>query len=113
MSQALLEVEGLSKSYAGHEVLHDVDLGLHAGETAALLGENGAGKSTLAKVLAGAIKPTRGQIRLDGQPVSFSSPRAALDHGIAFIPQELVYVPHLTAAENICLGRWPGKRGTT
>ena len=113
MSQALLEVESLSKSYAGHEVLHDVDLGLHAGETAALLGENGAGKSTLAKILAGAIKPTRGQIRLDGQPVNFSSPRAALDHGIAFIPQELVYVPHLTAAENICLGRWPGKRGTT
>lgn len=113
MPQVLLEVSGLSKSYGSHEVLRDVDLRLHAGETAALLGENGAGKSTLAKALAGVIKPSSGQIRVDGRPVSFSTPRDALDSGIAFIPQELVYVPHLTAAENICLGRWPGRSGIT
>jgi ABC-type sugar transport system ATPase subunit len=111
--QVLLEVSGLSKSYGSHEVLRDVDLRLHAGETAALLGENGAGKSTLAKALAGAIKPSRGHIRVEGRTVNFSSPRDALDSGIAFIPQELVYVPHLSAAENICLGRWPGRSGTT
>lgn len=113
MPEVLLEVTGLSKSYGSHRVLNGVDLRVHAGETAALLGENGAGKSTLAKIIAGATKPSAGHIRIDGRPVSFASPRDALENGIAFIPQELIYVPHLTAAENICLGRWPGRAGAT
>ncbi|MCW2762734.1 MAG: transporter related protein [Marmoricola sp.] len=113
MSGSLLAIEGLAKQYGRHRVLDDVSLTLEAGETAALLGENGAGKSTLAKILAGAVKPDDGRMRIDGEEVSFSTPREALTRGIAFIPQELVYVPELTVAENIVLGRWPHKFSLT
>lgn len=109
----VLAVTGLSKRYGPELALNSVSLTLQAGETAALLGENGAGKSTLAKILAGVVRPDEGQIRLKGKQVSFSSPRDALDRGIAFIPQELVYVPKLTVAENICLGRLPNRYGLT
>jgi ribose transport system ATP-binding protein len=109
----LLDISGLTKQYGRHRVLDQVSLAVTAGETAALLGENGAGKSTLAKILAGAVKPDQGQIRVDGSEVSFATPRDALTHGIAFIPQELVYVPELTVAENIMLGRWPRRLGVT
>ncbi|HEY0694117.1 MAG TPA: sugar ABC transporter ATP-binding protein [Kribbella sp.] len=113
MVEPLLAVDGLAKQYGRHRVLEGVSLMLEAGETAALLGENGAGKSTLAKILAGAVRPDSGKIRRDGDEVSFASPREALTHGIAFIPQELVYVPNLTVAENIVLGRWPRRAGLT
>lgn len=113
MASPLLTIEGLTKRYGRYPVLESVDLGLAAGETAALLGENGAGKSTLAKILAGAVRPDDGRIRIGGEEVRFSSPREALTHGIAFIPQELVYVPELTVAENIVLGRWPRHTGLT
>ena len=107
MTVPLLALDGLTKQYGRHRVLEGVGLTVEAGETAALLGENGAGKSTLAKILAGAEKPDDGRIRIDGEEVSFSTPREALMRGIAFIPQELVYVPELTVAENVVLGRWP------
>src|SRR5690348_568047 len=90
----LVEAVGLSKSYGLHRVVSDVDFRLNAGESVAVIGENGAGKSTFAKMLAGAIRPDGGTLRLRGQPVSFHSPRDALRRGIAFIPQELAYVPH-------------------
>jgi len=109
----LLALDGLTKQYGRHRVLEGVGLTLEAGETAALLGENGAGKSTLAKLLAGAEKPDDGRIRIDGEEVSFSTPREALVRGIAFIPQELVYVPELTVAENVVLGRWPRRFSLT
>jgi ABC-type sugar transport system ATPase subunit len=79
----------------------------------AVIGENGAGKSTFAKILTGVIRPDAGTLKLHGKAVSFASPRDALQQGIAFIPQELAYVPHLTVAENILLGRWPHRHGLT
>jgi ABC-type sugar transport system ATPase subunit len=108
-----LAVEGLVKQYGRQRVLEGISFTLRQGEVAALLGENGAGKSTLAKVLAGAISPDEGSIAVDGLPVTLSSPRSAMLHGISFMPQELIYVPRLTVAENICLGRLPGRLGTT
>jgi ABC-type sugar transport system ATPase subunit len=110
---ALLEIDGLAKQYGRHRVLDGVGFTLEPGETAALLGENGAGKSTLAKILAGALHPDGGTIRIDGTNVTFGTPRDALTQGIAFIPQELVYVPELTVAENIVLGRWPRRAAVT
>jgi ribose transport system ATP-binding protein len=109
----LLAVEDLGKVYGRHQVLSDVDFRLAAGEATAVLGENGAGKSTLVKILAGAVRPDSGRVLVDGHQVHLTSPRKALEHGIAFIPQELVYVPKLTVAENICLGRWPRRAGFT
>lgn len=107
----LLQASGVSKSYAGHRVLSGVDFQLKRGEAVAVIGENGAGKSTFAKIIAGVIRPDDGGIRLDGRAVTFKSPRDALREGIAFIPQELAYVPELTVAENILLGRWPSRMG--
>jgi ribose transport system ATP-binding protein len=108
-----LSVDGLVKQYGRQRVLEGVSFTLRSGEVGALLGENGAGKSTLAKILAGATHPDGGVIAVSGQPVTLSTPRSAMLHGISFMPQELIYVPRLTVAENICLGRLPGRMGTT
>jgi ribose transport system ATP-binding protein len=107
----LLNASGLSKRYGSHRVLTGIDFALDRGEAVAVIGENGAGKSTFAKIIAGVIRPDEGEITLEGHPVSFSSPRDALREGIAFIPQELAYVPELTVGENILLGRWPSRLG--
>ena len=104
----LIEARGISKQFGGVDVLSDVDLDLHAGEIHALLGENGAGKSTFAKILAGIHRPTRGKLRLNGQPVDVSSPIAAQKLGIALIHQEPISFPDLSVAENIVVGRQAG-----
>src|ERR671934_142956 len=113
MERHLLEVRGLSKSYGPNRVLSEIAFTLDQGESVAIIGENGAGKSTFAKILAGVVAPDQGRILLEGVPVRFHAPRDALRSGIAFIPQELAYVPELTVAENILLGQWPNRRGFT
>lgn len=109
----LFEVRGLEKSYGPNRILTDVDFTLARGESVALIGENGAGKSTFAKIMTGVTRPDRGTLLFDGQEVVFTAPRDALAAGLAFIPQELAYLPHLTVAENIVLGQWPGRSGLT
>lgn len=103
----LLRLRGIRKEFPGVVALDGVDLDLHAGEVHVLLGENGAGKSTLMKTLSGAIRRDGGEVLLDGRPQEIASPRHAQSLGIAIIYQELNLVPHLTAAENILLGREP------
>ena len=103
----LLTMRGIVKQFPGVRALDGVDLDVAAGEVHCLLGQNGAGKSTLIKVLAGAHRPDSGEITFDGQPVSFSSPQAADQAGIATIYQELDLVPGLSVAENVVLGREP------
>ncbi len=100
----LIAARGISKSFAGVEVLRDVDLDLMPGEIHALLGENGAGKSTFAKILAGVHRPTRGSIALNGAPVEVPSPHAAQKLGITLIHQEPISFPDLSVAENLVLG---------
>ena len=112
MSEYLLEMKGISKSFPGVKALQNVEFQLKAGEIHALLGENGAGKSTLIKVLGGIYIAEEGEIRIDGKPVVIDGVNAARDNGISIIHQELVLVPHMTVAENIFLGREPiGKFG--
>ncbi|NOX56767.1 MAG: sugar ABC transporter ATP-binding protein [Planctomycetes bacterium] len=96
---------GIDKSFPGVRALQQVDLELHAGEVLALVGENGAGKSTLMKILGGAIRPDRGLICIEGQPVQISSPQSAQTAGVAIIYQEFNLVPGLSAADNIFLGQ--------
>jgi ABC-type sugar transport system ATPase subunit len=94
-------------------VLDSVSFDVQPGEAVAVIGENGAGKSSLAKTLAGVVRPDRGEGLLESQPLALRSPRDALKYGISFIPQELAYLSNLTVAENIMLGRWPGRAGLT
>ena len=101
----MLQMRGVQKRYGGVHALRGVDFNLAAGEVHVLLGENGAGKSTLMGVLSGAVSPDAGELRLDGLPVRFGSPRDAHAAGIAMIPQELDLVPGLDIAANLFLGQ--------
>ncbi len=104
----LLSARGISKAFAGVEVLRDVDLDLERGEIHALLGENGAGKSTFAKIVAGVHRPTRGTLTLNGQQVDVATPIVAQKLGITLIHQEPISFPDLSVAENLVLGRGDG-----
>ena len=87
MAAPILELENVDKSFGPIDVLHDISLKAHAGEVLCLLGDNGAGKSTLIKTLCGSHKPTRGTVKMDGQPVVFDTPKQAADMGIATVHQ--------------------------
>jgi len=112
-SQERLRVSGLSKRFGAQVALRNVDFRLEAGEILAVVGQNGAGKSTLAKILAGALQPDRGDLWIDGASAKLNTPRGALKAGVAYIPQEPSYLPLMTVAENILLGRWPSRFGMT
>jgi ribose transport system ATP-binding protein len=100
----LLEVRGITKSFAGVAALKGVDFSIVPGEVHCVLGQNGAGKSTLIKVLAGVHKPENGELLWLGESVTIADPTAALALGIATMYQELDVVDGLTIAENIFLG---------
>ncbi len=103
----LLHARGVGKSFVGNQVLAGIDLEVRAGEVHAIVGENGAGKSTLIKILGGVHQPDAGEVIVDGAPRRLRSPRDALAAGIVVIHQELSLAPHLSAEENIFLGRFP------
>ena len=107
MSENILELKGIRKSFSGVEVLHNVSFALRPGEVHALLGENGAGKSTLVKIITGVHQPDAGEILLNGEPVHFHDARESRQAGIAAIYQELSLFPDLDVAENIFVGRQP------
>ncbi|MEP6502458.1 MAG: sugar ABC transporter ATP-binding protein [Betaproteobacteria bacterium] len=106
----LVSLRGLCKSFAGVQALAEVAIELRRGEVHALMGENGAGKSTLMKVLAGIHARDAGEIEIAGRPVEIASPRAAQALGIGIVHQELNLMSHLSAAQNIFIGREP-RRG--
>ena len=105
MVEALLEMEGIEKSFPGVRALAEVSLTLGEGEVLALMGENGAGKSTLIKVLGGAQGADAGKLRIRGEEVRFSKPAEAVEAGVAIIHQEFNLIPGLTVRENVFLGR--------
>ena len=107
----LIEMKAIHKSFYGNEVLHGVDFSLEAGTVHALMGENGAGKSTLMKVLAGVHSATSGKVLMNGIERNIENPTVARELGIAMIHQELSTEAELSVAENIYLGREPGKFG--
>jgi rhamnose transport system ATP-binding protein len=101
MTQPVLELQGLSKSFAATQALKDMSLSVMPGEVHAIVGENGAGKSTLIKIMTGVHQPDTGTILVDGQPVTLKSTEAAQEAGIAAIYQEPMVFPDLNVAENI------------
>ena len=107
MSELLVSLRGLSKSFFGVRALDQVDFDLRPGEVHALMGENGAGKSTLMKILAGIYARDAGAMEVNGQSVEIASPRAAQALGIGIVHQELNLMRHLSAAQNIFIGREP------
>jgi monosaccharide-transporting ATPase len=109
--QPLLQLRGITKRFPGVLALDGVDFAVRAGEIHALLGENGAGKSTLIKVLTGVYSPDAGKITLAGSPLHADSPKDAERAGISTVYQEVNLVPSLSVAENIALGRQPGRFG--
>jgi simple sugar transport system ATP-binding protein len=110
MTDCVLELDGVCKTFGDVTALDDVSMTLARGEVHCLLGDNGAGKSTLIKILAGVHPPSRGTYRVDGAPARFSSPRDALDRGIATVYQDLALVPLMSVARNFFLGREPTRR---
>lgn len=101
----ILTMEHIRKEFPGVVALDDVHFELRRSEVHVLLGENGAGKSTLVKILSGAYRMSAGQIRLNGTETDIHNPHHAQELGISIIYQEFNLVPHLSAAENIFLGR--------
>ena len=107
---ALLELNGVSKSFGGVQALRGVDFTLLAGQIHGLAGENGAGKSTMMKIIAGVHGADAGRMRVDGKDVHFRSSRDALTAGIGMVHQELSVAPELSVAENVFLGAQPVNR---
>ena len=101
----VLEARGITKRFPGVVALDDVSFQIVRGKVNVLVGENGAGKSTLMKILSGVYRDYEGEIELDGEPISFNSPRHAQEKGIAIIHQELNLFPDLDVGENVFLGR--------
>ncbi len=102
--EIVVEMRGITKHFPGVLANDKVDFDLRRSEIHALLGENGAGKSTLMSVLAGLYHPETGSIVVNGKPVSFSSPRDAIQAGIGMIHQHFMLVQSQTVTENILLG---------
>jgi ribose transport system ATP-binding protein len=110
MSDVVLKVKDITKTFPGVKALDRVSFDIRPGEVHALVGENGAGKSTLMKALAGLHRPDEGQIFYQGEAIEVAGPLDARRKGILLIHQELSLSPELSVAENIYLGAWPTNR---
>ncbi|MEV0742937.1 ATP-binding cassette domain-containing protein [Streptomyces sp. NPDC050549] len=112
----LVRLRNAGKSYGNVRALHGVDLSVRPGQVTCVLGDNGAGKSTLIKIISGLHQHTEGEFLVDGEPVHFTTPRQALDRGIATVYQDLAVVPLMPVWRNFFLGsemtkgRWPLRR---
>ncbi|CAM5581808.1 Sugar ABC transporter ATP-binding protein OS=Streptomyces aurantiogriseus OX=66870 GN=GCM10010251_31650 PE=4 SV=1 [Streptomyces aurantiogriseus] len=112
----VVELKATGKSYGNIRALHGVDLTVHPGKVTCVLGDNGAGKSTLIKIISGLHQHTEGEFLVDGESVRFSTPREALDRGIATVYQDLATVPLMPVWRNFFLGSemtkgpWPIRR---
>jgi simple sugar transport system ATP-binding protein len=107
----LIEGRDLVKYFGSVVALSGVSLSVKAGEVLCLLGDNGAGKSTLIKILSGVHQPSKGSILVEGEEVTFASPREALQRGIATVYQDLAMIPLMSISRNFFLGNEP-TRGT-
>src|SRR5437588_10263422 len=103
----LLEVQEVSKYFGSVIALKDISMRVNAGEVMCLLGDNGAGKSTLIKILSGVHQPSEGHYIVEGKEVHFTSPRDALNAGIATVFQDLAMIPLMGISRNFFLGSEP------
>ncbi|WP_405865853.1 ATP-binding cassette domain-containing protein [Streptomyces sp. NBC_01515] len=112
----IVQLRNAGKAYGNVRALHGVDLAVRPGQVTCVLGDNGAGKSTLIKIISGLHQHTEGEFLVDGEPVHFTTPRQALDRGIATVYQDLAVVPLMPVWRNFFLGSemtkgpWPFRR---
>ncbi|CAL9584812.1 ATP-binding cassette domain-containing protein [Saccharothrix sp. NPDC042600] len=111
MTEPILELRGVNKSFGPVHVLHDIDFTVQPGEVTALVGDNGAGKSTLVKCIAGIHPIDSGEVLFEGQPVHVHGPRDAAALGIEVVYQDLALCDNLDIVQNMFLGRERGKVG--
>jgi len=109
MTEPILELRGVNKSFGAVQVLHDVDFAVQAGEVTALVGDNGAGKSTLVKCVAGIHPIDSGEVLFNGEPVTVNSPTDASHLGIEVVYQDLALADNLDIVQNMFLGRERGR----
>ena len=102
---SFLQMNKITKSFGAINALQGVDFNIKAGEAVGLMGDNGAGKSTLMKIVAGNLRPSSGEILVQGNKASFSNPLDARKLGIEIVYQDLALCDNLTAAANVFLGR--------
>lgn len=100
----MLELNCVSKHYGNVVALDNVGLSIYGGRVTCVLGDNGAGKSTLIKILAGRYSPDKGEFKVQGDEVQFSSPRDSLDRGISTVYQDLTVAPLMPIWRNFFLG---------
>lgn len=100
----MLKVSGLNVYYGESHILRDVDLSVPKGEMVCLIGRNGVGKTTMLKTLMGLLKPRRGSILFDGEPILSRTPDQRARMGIGYVPQGREVIPRLTVKENLLLG---------
>jgi len=102
----LLQVEGLAYAYAGAVAVREVSFVVGEGEVVALVGANGAGKSTSVKVIAGALRPSRGRIRFAGEEIAGRPVHEVVELGITLVPEGRLVFPQMTIADNLLVGGW-------
>ena len=110
---ALLEVIDLEVGYGRYPVLHGISFEVEAGETCVLFGLNGAGKTTTVTTIAGLLKPTRGQIMFDGEPIGGRPPASLVSKGVSLSPEGRRVFPRLTVDQNLKLGAWARRQEST
>ncbi|MGB0901466.1 ATP-binding cassette domain-containing protein [Halocynthiibacter sp.] len=109
MTQPILEMREIQKHFGNVIALAGVSFDVRPGECHCLLGDNGAGKSTFIKTMSGVHQPTKGTMVVDGEDVTFASPREAMNAGIATVYQDLAMIPLMSVARNFFMGREPVK----
>ncbi|WP_022707025.1 ATP-binding cassette domain-containing protein [Paracoccus zeaxanthinifaciens] len=109
MTDPIIHMEGIKKHFGNVIALNGVTFDVRPGECHCLLGDNGAGKSTFIKTMSGVHKPTAGSISFEGRPMSFDSPRDAMEAGIATVFQDLAMIPLMSVTRNFFMGREPKK----
>jgi ABC-type branched-subunit amino acid transport system ATPase component len=103
-NEAALVVDAVTAGYGGGDVLHEVSFTVPRGEITCVVGPNGAGKSTLMAAISGLLRPSRGRVLLNGEPLTGKSPRQVLDLGIVQVPQNHSLFPEMTVRENVEIG---------
>ena len=110
MTKPLIELIDIQKHFGPVIALAGVSVSVLPGECHCLLGDNGAGKSTFIKTMSGVHKPTKGKILIDGEEVTFSSPRDAMEAGVATVYQDLAMIPLMSVTRNFWMGREPVRK---